>query len=98
MFISDRYIEYLEQSYSNIYSNKVANRTHTRKYLGVVLQINDYLYYAPLSSPKESDYQVAGNDKVIKKSIVPIIRMVLKNKEGNTVAMILSKRGIIPTK
>lgn len=45
--VSDRYIEYLEQSYSNIYSNKVANRTHTRKYLGVVLQINDYLYYAP---------------------------------------------------
>ena len=35
-----------------------------------------------MSSPKETDYQVAGEGKVIKKSIVPIIRMVVKNVEG----------------
>lgn len=80
--VSDRYINFLEKKYSNIYSNKVTNRTHTRKYLGVVLEINDFLYYVPLSSPKESDYQVAGDKKVIKKSIVPIMRMVTKNSEG----------------
>ncbi len=36
----------------------------------------------PMSSPKDSDYQVAGDGKVIKKSIVPIIRIVVKNSIG----------------
>ena len=35
-----------------------------------------------MSSPKESDYQIAGEQKVIKKSIVPIIRIVVKNSKG----------------
>lgn len=35
-----------------------------------------------MSSPKESDYQIAGERKVIKKSIVPIIRIVVKNAKG----------------
>ena len=35
-----------------------------------------------MSSPKDSDYQIAGANKVIKKSIVPIIRIVVKNKDG----------------
>ena len=35
-----------------------------------------------MSSPKESDYQIAGENKVIKKSIVPIIRIVVKNTNG----------------
>ena len=35
-----------------------------------------------MSSPKDSDYQIAGANKVIKKSIVPIIQIVVKNKDG----------------
>ena len=35
-----------------------------------------------MSSPKESDYQIAGGKKVIKKSIVPIMRIVVKNSKG----------------
>ena len=35
-----------------------------------------------MSSPKEYDYQIAGDQKVIKKSIVPIIRIVVKNSKG----------------
>ena len=35
-----------------------------------------------MSSPKDSDYQIAGATKVIKKSIVPIIRIVVKNSAG----------------
>ena len=56
---------------------------HTRKYLGVVLTINDYRYYAPLSSPKNSDYFVDENGKkIIRKSIIPIIRMVESDITG----------------
>ena len=57
-------------------------RVHTRKYVGIVLRLENYHYYIPMSSPKETDYQIAGVNKVIKKSIVPIIRIVVKNSKG----------------
>ena len=80
--VSDDYVEWLRKEFPNVYSNKINSRTHTRKYLGVVLQIGQYHYYVPMSSPKDSDYQIAGKNKVIKKSIVPIIRIVVKNIDG----------------
>ena len=80
--ISDRYIEYLRVHMPNVYSNKVENRVHTRKYVGVVFRIGKYNYYVPMSSPKETDYQVAGEKKVIKKSIVPIIRVTAMNRNN----------------
>ncbi len=48
----------------------------------IVLCLGNYHYYIPMSSPKESDYQIAGEKKAIKKSIVPIIRIVVKNSKG----------------
>lgn len=80
--VSDTYISYLRKKFPNVYSNKLETRVHTRKYVGIVIQIGCFNYYIPLSSPKESDYQIAGNHKVIKKSIVPIIRIVVKNAKG----------------
>ena len=80
--VSDEYVECLRKDFPNVYSNKVNARTHTRKYLGVVFRIGKYNYYIPMSSPKDSDYQIAGTNKVIKKSIVPTIRIVVKNIHG----------------
>ena len=80
--VSDKYIDYLRKQFPNVYSNKMDTRIHTRKYLGVVMQIGKYNYYIPMSSPKQTDYQVAGDKQVIKKSIVPIIRIVVKNTKG----------------
>ena len=80
--VSDEYVEWLREQYPNVYSNKMNARTHTRKYLGVVMEIGEYKYYIPMSSPKDSDYQIAGEGKVIKKSIVPIVRIVVKNASG----------------
>ena len=83
--VTDDYVEWLRKEFPNVYSDKINSRTHTRKYLGVVLQMGQYHYYVhyvPMSSPKDSDYQIAGANKVIKKSIVPIIRIVVKNKDG----------------
>ena len=80
--VSDEYIEWLRKENPNVYSNKINARTHTRKYLGVVIRIDKYNYYIPMSSPKESDYQIAGDRKVIKKSIVPIVRIVVKGSTG----------------
>ena len=80
--ITDKYISYLQKKYPNVYSNKMEHRTHTRKYIGTVMKIEGISYYIPMSSPKESDYQIAGKNKVIKKSIVPIFRIVVKNSKG----------------
>ena len=80
--VSDRYISYLREKFPNVYSNKMDTRVHTRKYLGVVLQVGEYKYYIPMSSPKQTDYQIAGDNIVIKKSIVPIMRVVVKNAKG----------------
>ena len=80
--ITDEYITYLQKYYPNVYSNKMNNRTHTRKYIGTVMNVEGVYYYIPLSSPKDTDYQIAGKGKVIKKSIVPIIRIVVKNAKG----------------
>ena len=80
--VSDEYIDYLRAIFPNVYSNKEITRVHTRKYVGIVLRLENYHYYIPMSSPKESDYQNAGEKKVIKKSIVPIIRIVVKNSRG----------------
>ena len=80
--VSDEYVEWLRKDFPNVYSNKINSRTHTRKYLGVVLKVGKYNYYVPMSSPKDSDYQIVGANKVIKKSIVPIIRIVVKNSAG----------------
>lgn len=40
--VSDDYVEWLRKDFPNVYSNKINSRTHTRKYLGVVLQIGQY--------------------------------------------------------
>lgn len=72
--ISDKYISYLRQFDNRIYDNKEDIQTQTRKYLGIVLTINDFNYYIPMSSPKKSDYLDIEN-KSIRKDTKTIIRM-----------------------
>ncbi len=80
--MSDEYIEYLRKVFPNVYSNKETTRIHTRKYVVTVICLENYHYYIPMSSPKELDYQIASEKKVIRKSIVPIMRIVVKNSKG----------------
>lgn len=78
--VSDRYIEYLKNSFKTIYSKK--NEKYQRKYVGVVLEINQFKYYVPLSSPKPSDYKIVNGKQIIRKSIIPIMRIIVKNNKG----------------
>lgn len=82
--LSDRYCNYLRNFDNKIYQNKETDRKHSRKYLGIVLNINNLNYYIPLSSPKKSDY----NDKKcskIRKSTNTIIRIKSKDRTGNEI-------------
>lgn len=71
--IQDEYLEYLKSFDDNVFNNKDDKYTKTRKYLGVLLEVNGCKYIAPLSSPKKSDYM---QDNKIRKSITSIIRMI----------------------
>ena len=53
--ITDEYIDYLRQFDSRVYDNKEDKRKVMRKYLGIVLTINEINYYIPMSSPKISN-------------------------------------------
>lgn len=72
--ISDKYIKYLKQFDDRIYDNKEDIRTHKRKYLGIVLTVNEINYYIPMSSPKKSDY-LNPDKKIIRNDTKTIIRI-----------------------
>ena len=72
--VSDRYISFLKARCPNVYSNKELQRVHTRKYVGIVLKIEDFCYYIPMSSPKKSDY-IDYEKKIIRKDTKTIIRI-----------------------
>ena len=48
-YVTDDYMDYIRNFDDRIYYNKNA----TRPYVGIVMTIGDYDYYAPLSSPKQ---------------------------------------------
>ena len=72
--ISDEYIKYLRKFESKVYDNKEELRTYKRKYLGIVLTINGFNYYIPMSSPKKSDYLDYENN-IIRHDTKTIIRV-----------------------
>ena len=78
--ITDEYINYLRKFEKRVYDNKEDKRTVMRKYLGIVLKIKQLNYYIPMSSPKKSDYK----DNEIRKSVIPIIRIVSYKEIDNS--------------
>jgi len=72
--ISDRYIRYLRKFDARIYDNKENMKTYKRKYLGIVLTINELHYYIPMSSPKKSDY-IDFDKNIIRGDTKTIIRI-----------------------
>ena len=51
--ISEKYVNYLAPLASHLFRNRQAGQQNSRKYIGIVLQINGVDYFAPLSSFKE---------------------------------------------
>lgn len=78
--VNDNYINYLRKFDNKVYDNKENNRKVMRKYLGIVLKINKLNYYISMSSPKKSDYY---SDNTIRKSIIPIIRVISYEEVSN---------------
>ncbi len=56
--IDSKYINYLSLYAEHLFKNKKTGQCNERKYIGVVLYINGYKYFAPLSSFKEKHYKM----------------------------------------
>ncbi|MBQ8186213.1 MAG: type III toxin-antitoxin system ToxN/AbiQ family toxin [Clostridia bacterium] len=71
--INPRYITYLSAYSPHLFLNKQAGQKNERKYIGIVFRINQYDYFAPLSSFKNKhkfmneslDFIKIGNYAVI---------------------------------
>ena len=60
------YVKYLSQAYPHLYRIKKEDQANSRKYVGIVLEINDMNYFAPLSSYKEKHSRLKDNLDLIK--------------------------------
>jgi protein AbiQ len=78
--IDSDYVDYLrgDPRLINVFDNEEKTGKYGRKYIGIILVINQTDFYAPFSSPKATDY-VRGS---IRHSVVPIIRMIEKKPNG----------------
>ena len=78
--ISDSYINYLKDFFPHtMMDNKEGRRTHTRKYIGIVFEIGTFKYFAPMSSPKQSDYNSDGSVRSSSKIVLRMIDSVTTN-------------------
>ena len=50
--IDEQYINYLSQFSEHLFRNAKISQRHTRKYIGILFEINGMKYFAPLSSYK----------------------------------------------
>ena len=74
--IDTDYLKYLHNVDKHVMHWEDNTYKSERKYIGIVLQINEYEYFAPLSSPKATDYFYKNGTKYIKRNIIPIIRLI----------------------
>lgn len=61
--INPDYIDYLANFAPHIFHNKQKNQNNSRKYIGIVLSINNFDYFVPLSSFKEKHKNNCKNTK-----------------------------------
>lgn len=82
--IDSNYIDYLKQFDKNVMNHFGDKYNKTRKYIGILLEVNGFKYLAPLSSPKKTDYLEDGK---IRNSIVSLIRIVYENRLLGTIKL-----------
>lgn len=79
--IDSDYVKYLYGFDNKVMFWESETYKSDRKYLGVVLTINDFDYFAPLSSPKDNDFFFSKGQKKVKKNTIPIVRLVTDDYE-----------------
>lgn len=64
--VDENYISFLSEKAPLLFHNKKENERYGRKYIGILLRVNDSDYFAPLSSFKEKHLQMSETLDFIK--------------------------------
>ena len=64
--IDSKYIDHLSQFEKHLFQNKKVTQKFSRKYIGIILKINGFSYFAPLSSFKEKHKRLSETKDFIK--------------------------------
>ena len=73
--IDSAYIEYLSTFEEHLFKNKKVTQDFSRKYIGIILEINGFKYFAPLSSFKPKHKRLCETDDFIKIGAYAVINL-----------------------
>ena len=73
--INQKYIVYLSQFEEHLFRNRKISQNFTRKYVGVVLKINGFDYFAPLSSFKQKHKCLSETIDFVKIGMYAVINL-----------------------
>ena len=73
--IDSAYIEYLSNFEEHLFKNKKITQDFSHKYIGIILEINGFKYFAPLSSFKPKHKRLCETVDFIKVGIYAVINL-----------------------
>ena len=73
--VDNSYIDFLSQYAPHLFLNKKVEQNYERKYIGIVLHINNFDYFAPLSSFKEKNIKMSNKIDFIKVKNYAVINL-----------------------
>ena len=73
--VDERYIDYLAPYAPHLVHNAKKGQGHSRKYIGIVLEVNGFEYFAPLSSFKEKHRRMKNGLDFIKVGDYAVINL-----------------------
>ena len=73
--IDSAYIEYLSAFEEHLFRNKKVTQDFSRKYIGIILEIEGFKYFAPLSSFKPKHKRLCETDDFIKIGVYAVINL-----------------------
>lgn len=82
--VDSAYIDYLSQFAEHLFRNAKQDQQHSRKYIGIILEVNGFKYFVPLSSfkPKHKKMQEATDFIKLKDYAVLNINNMLPIPDG----------------
>ena len=90
--VNPKYIDYLLPYAPHLFHNKKPGQQNERKYIGVVLSINGFDYFAPLSSFKEKHKSMKESIDFIKVKNYCVIQDKIR-KNANTLYFLKKRDG-----
>lgn len=73
--VDERYIDHLAPHAPHLFKNARKGQAHSRKYVGIVLEVNGFDYFAPLSSFKEKHRKMKNGLDFIKVGDYAVINL-----------------------